>query len=120
PASPRVAPPGPGMTLRAATPLALLALRHPAGPYLDAVREGRAPRRPRSRAVHLLLFRRGFSVRRRDLSRGAFSLVSALAAGRPLAVALDGLSARDVRDLSTRKLALLFRTLVGERILVPA
>lgn len=117
----RLAPPGPGTIFRPATPLALLSLGHPVGPYVDAVREGRAPRLlPRPRPAHMLLFRRGFAVRRLDLSPGAFALVSALAAGHPLAPALDGLSARARSDLSPRALAALFRTLVGERILVPA
>lgn len=117
----RPAPPGPGTTFRVAVPLALLSLGHPVGPYLDAVREGRSPRKkPRPRAVHVLLFRRGLSVRRRDLSPGAFTLVAALAAGRPLAAALDDLSAQDRRDLPPRAIATLFQTLVGERILVPS
>ncbi len=121
PAPARLAPPGPGTTFRPATPLRFLSLGHPVGPYLDAVREGRPPqRRPHPRQVHSLLFRRGFAVRRLDLSPGAFALVAALAAGCPLAAALDGLSARHRRDLSPRTLSALFRTLVGERILVPA
>ncbi len=121
PATARVAPPGPATTFRSATPLALLRLGHPVGPYLDTVREGRSPRRrPRPRLTSSLLFRRGFAVRRLDLSPGAFALVSALAAGRTLAAALDGLPARHRRDLSPRALTALFRTLVGGRILVPA
>ncbi len=120
PAAARPAVPGPGTTFRAAAPLTLLALAHPVGPYLDAVREGRAPRRQRSRPVRVLVYRRGFAVRRRDLSPGAFALVAALAAGRPLAAALDALSIRQRRDLPPRRLSALFRALVGERILVPA
>ncbi len=113
-------PPGPGTVFRTATPIALLSLGHPVGPYLDAVREGRAPRRPAPRASRMLLFRRGFAVRRLDLSRGAFLLVSALAAGRPLRAALGAVPSRDRRDLTPQALAALFRRLVGERILLPA
>jgi hypothetical protein len=107
-------------TFRPAATLRLLKLGHPAGAYLDDVRAGRSPRRPPPpRPSYLVLWRRGFEVRRLDLSPGAFTLTGRLAAGRPLGEALAAVSPRHRRELSEHALARLFRSLVAEKVLIP-
>jgi len=68
--------------------LRLLKLRYPANDYMNAVRGGRKPRIPRPRATFAIVYRRGYSVFRRDQEPEQFKLLSALAAGRVLAVAV--------------------------------
>ena len=66
----------------------LLELRYPANEYMNAVRRGERPRIPRARASHVIVFRRGFQVMRRDQEPEQFRLLAALVAGRPLGAAV--------------------------------
>ena len=68
--------------------LQLLKLRYPANAYMNALRRGERPRLPRPRATFAIVFRRGFSVMRRDQEPEQFRLLEALVAGRPLAAAV--------------------------------
>ena len=77
-----------GVTLRVNPALRLLKLRYPANPYMTARRRGEQPRIPRPRATHVIVFRRGYQVYRRDQEPEQFKLLQALAAGRPLAAAV--------------------------------
>ena len=74
--------------LRVNPALRLLKLRYPANAYMTAQRRGERPRIPRPRATHVIVFRRGFQVFRRDQEPEQFRLLQALAAGRPLAAAV--------------------------------
>jgi hypothetical protein len=75
-------------TLRVTPALKLLELRYPANAYMSALRRGERPRIPRPRASHVIVFRRGFQVYRRDQEPEQFRLLQSLAAGRPLAAAV--------------------------------
>jgi hypothetical protein len=68
--------------------LVLLELRYPANAYMNALRRGERPRIPRPKATHVIVFRRGFQVLRREQEPGQFRLLRALAAGKPLAAAI--------------------------------
>lgn len=76
------------VTLRVTPALRFLKLRFPANDYMNAARRGEHPRVPRPRATFAIVFRRGFQVMRRDQEPEQFKLLQALAAGRPLAVAV--------------------------------
>jgi hypothetical protein len=76
--------------LRVTPALRLLALRYPANAYMNAVRRGEKPRIPRPRATSVIVFRRGFSVFRRDQDPAQWKLLAALVAGKPLAAAVRG------------------------------
>jgi hypothetical protein len=75
-------------TLRLNPALVLLKLRYPANDYMNALRRGGKPRIPRPRATCAIVFRRGFQVFRRDQDPAQFKLLSAIAAGKPLAAAV--------------------------------
>ena len=77
-----------GVTLRVNPALRLLKLRYPANAYMTAQRRGERPRIPRPRATHVIVFRRGYQVFRRDQEPEQFKLLQALVAGRPLAAAV--------------------------------
>jgi hypothetical protein len=77
-----------GVKLTVTPALRLLELRHPANAYMNALRRGERPRAPRPRATFVIVFRRGFSVMRRDQEPEQFRLLEALVAGRPLAAAV--------------------------------
>ena len=77
-----------GVRLAVTPALRLLELRHPANAYMNALRRGERPRAPRPRATFVIVFRRGFSVIRRDQEPEQFRLLEALVAGRPLAAAV--------------------------------
>ena len=68
--------------------LCLLKLRYPANDYMTALRGGRRPRIPRPRVTHVIVFRRGYQVFRRDQDAEQFKLLAALVDGRPLAAAV--------------------------------
>jgi hypothetical protein len=74
--------------LRVNPALKFLKLRHPANAYMNAVRAKGKPRIPRPRATYAIVFRRGFTVFRRDQEPAQFKLLQALAAGRTLAQAV--------------------------------
>lgn len=69
--------------------LQLCTFRHPVNAWYVDFREGRAPRPPRPRRTHVAVFRREDRVWRADLAPAAHAVLAALAAGRPLATALD-------------------------------
>ncbi len=68
--------------------LRLLTLRYPANDYMNAVRAGKKPRIPRPRTTVAIVYRRGYSVFRRDQEPEQFRLLTALASGRVLAAAV--------------------------------
>jgi hypothetical protein len=88
-----------GVTLAVTPALRLLTLRYPANEYMNAVRTGGKPRPPRPRPTFVIVYRRAFLVFRRDQAPDQFRLLSALAAGRPLAAAVRA-SAGGTRDVS--------------------
>jgi hypothetical protein len=79
---------GEGARLRVTPALVLLKLRYPANEYMNALRRGEKPRLPRPRATHVIVFRRGFQVFRRDQELEQFKLLAALAGGRTLGAAI--------------------------------
>jgi hypothetical protein len=68
--------------------LRLLTLRYPANAHMNAVRTGKKPRIPRPRTTFVIVYRRQYSVFRRDQEPEQFRLLQALAAGRVLAAAV--------------------------------
>jgi hypothetical protein len=68
--------------------LRLLKLRYPANDYMNAVRGGSKPRIPKPRATFAIVYRRRYSVFRRDQEPEQFKLLAALASGRVLAAAV--------------------------------
>lgn len=68
--------------------LRVLRFAWPVNTFLQAFRDGRAPRVPRRRASATAVYRRGYSVWRMDLSPEMAELLEALAAGTVLAEAL--------------------------------
>lgn len=96
--------------------LRLLSFRYPVGPVLDGLKKGRRPavRRGSSWAA---MYRRSFVVRRLDLTRGEFHLLSALAAGVPLGNALREAARRAGKPLSPLAVRKAFRIWTSEGIL---
>lgn len=78
----------PTLRLRPIAAFRLLELRHPVNAYLQAVRDGARPPRPRREDGWLAIFRRSYRVRRLELSRPAYRLLSDLASGVPLGEAV--------------------------------
>jgi hypothetical protein len=74
--------------LRVNPALEFLKLRYPANAYMNAVRGKGKPRVPRPRTTFVIVFRRDFTVFRRDQEPEQFRLLQALAAGRTLAQAV--------------------------------
>lgn len=84
--------------LRLNPALVLLELRYPAHAAMNALRRGERPRLPRPRKTQVIVFRRGFQVLRRDQEPDQFRLLRALAAGKPLAVAVRASVGRQSGD----------------------
>ena len=76
------------LTLRVTPALVLLKLRYPANAYMTALRRGEKPRLPKPRATHVIVFRRGYQVFRRDQEAEQWKLLESLAAGKPLGAAV--------------------------------
>jgi hypothetical protein len=74
--------------LRVNPALVLLTLRYPATATRTALRRGEKPRLPKPRATHVIVFRRGFQVFRRDQEPEQWKLLQALVAGKPLGAAV--------------------------------
>jgi hypothetical protein len=75
--------------LRPITAFRLLALGYPVSDYLQSVHdEGHDHPSLRARPSFVAVYRRNYSVRRLDLSRGAHDLLAALASGAPLGEAV--------------------------------
>ena len=66
----------------------LVSLRYPVHSYFTAVRKGEDPVPPEPAVTHLAVTRRGYVVRHYELSKPAYDLLSALAAGQPLGRAI--------------------------------
>ena len=77
-----------GARLRVNPALRFLKLRYPANAYMTAQRRGDRPRIPRPRETHVIVFRRGYQVFRRDQEPEQFKLLQALVAGLLLAAAV--------------------------------
>jgi hypothetical protein len=109
-----------GVTLRVTPALQLLKLRYPANAYMNALRRGERPRLPRPRATFAIVFRRGFSVLRRDQEPEQFRLLEALVAGRPLAAAVRAsIGRRGARaDRVARRLGKWFEEWAGAHLFV--
>jgi len=75
-------------TLRMNPALVMLKLRYPANAYMTALRRGEKPRLPRPRATHVIVFRRGFQVFRRDQEPEQWKLLQSLVAGKALGAAV--------------------------------
>jgi hypothetical protein len=73
--------------------LRLLSLRFPVHKYFAGVRKNRNPRFPKPADAFLAVTRRRYVVRRYELSRPQYVLLSALAAGQPVSQAI-GLTAQ--------------------------
>lgn len=82
------------LRLRTQAGLHLVATRCDPGAALDAVHANERPRTPPRRHTYTVVFRNGDEVRRLTLSRHPFTVLSALAAGRPLAEAIAPVPAR--------------------------
>jgi hypothetical protein len=67
----------------------LLELSFPVHDYVSAVRAGREIAPPAARPARLLLFRRDYVVRRREVAAWQFALLQALQSGATLADALS-------------------------------
>ena len=76
------------LTLRVTPALVLLKLRYPANAYMTALRRGEKPRLPKPRATHVIVFRRGYQVFRRDQEPEQWKLLGSLVAGKPLGAAV--------------------------------
>jgi hypothetical protein len=98
----------PEVRLRPIAALRLLAVRYPVNAYAGFVGGG-AHRRPRPRRqdAWLAVFRREYSVHRRELSRPAYDLLSELAAGRALGDAVTAAARR--RGAATVRQTQLYR-----------
>jgi hypothetical protein len=85
----------PEVRLRPIAALRLLAVRYPVSAYVSALGgKGRRHPRPHRKDAWLVVFRRDYSVRRLELSRPAYDLLSALAAGRTLGDAVTAAARR--------------------------
>jgi hypothetical protein len=85
----------PEVRLRPIAAFRLVAVRYPVGGYVVSF-GGRARRRPRPRRrdAWLAVYRRAYTVRRLELSRPAYDLLSGLAAGRTLGDAVAAVASR--------------------------
>jgi hypothetical protein len=85
----------PTMCLRPIAALRQLAVRHGVGAYLDSLDDKAHPHpRPRRQDAWLVVFRRGYRVRRRELSRPAYDLLADLTAGVRLGDAVTAATRR--------------------------
>jgi hypothetical protein len=96
--------------------LRLLSFRHAAGPALDALKAGRRAS-TRAKASWVAIHRRKFAVYRLNLGRAEFHLLSALAAGEPLGLALRHAGRRGGKPLSPAAVRRAFRIWTSEGIL---
>lgn len=77
------------LQLAPAPSLRLLAFEFPVNAYFTAFRRGESPDLPGPQASYLLLTRLNFVVRRHELDRTQYQLLSALVAGGPIAGAIQ-------------------------------
>ncbi len=111
---------GEGTRLHLNPALALLELRYPANTFMNAWRRGERPRIPRPRATRVIVFRRGFQVLRREQDPEQFRLLKALAAGKPLAVAVRASIGRSTggADRAAKRLRRWFAEWAGAHLFV--
>lgn len=88
--------------------LRLLEARYPVGLYADAVRDGVKPPPMRPRRSWMAVYRRDYLLYRLDLAPAGYKLLSALAAGLPLAQAVAA-AGRGPRRPNPRELFRWFR-----------
>jgi hypothetical protein len=88
----------------------LLALRHAVAGHLEAAKHDRPVPRPRRRASFLAVYRRDYSVLRRELNADEHALLAALVAGTPLGVAIAQAA---LRLRASRREATVFRWFRG-------
>jgi Putative DNA-binding domain len=107
-------------TLRVNPALVLLKLRYPANAYVTALRRGEKPRVPRPRTTHVIVFRRGQQVFRRDQEPEQWKLLRSIASGRPLAAAVRAsIGGRGAgADRVARRLARWFEDWAGAHLFV--
>jgi hypothetical protein len=104
--------------LRVNPALKFLKLHYPANIYMNAVRGKGKPRVPRPRTTFVIVFRRDFTVFRRDQEPEQFRLLQALAAGRTLAQAVRASVAqrRGSADELAATLGAWFRQWAADRV----
>jgi hypothetical protein len=104
--------------LRVNPALKFLKLNYPANIYMNAVRGKGKPRVPRPRTTFVIVFRRDFTVFRRDQEPEQFRLLQALAAGRTLAQAVRASVAqrRGSADELAATLGAWFRQWAADRV----
>jgi hypothetical protein len=90
----------------------LLAFRYPVNAYLKSVRDRTAHPSTRRKNNWVVIFRRNYTLRRLDLTRPAYDLLSSLAAGVPLGKALSR-AARHRKAVSEVQLFSWFRDWVA-------
>ena len=86
------------LRLRPIAAFRLLALRHPVSATLQRRGKARPRRRPPRQDEWVAVFRHDYRVRRLELSRSAYRLLSSLAAGRPLGQAVAAAVRRGGKD----------------------
>ncbi|HVO09737.1 MAG TPA: DNA-binding domain-containing protein [Vicinamibacteria bacterium] len=80
--------------LRPIDALRLLELRHTVVGHLEAAKHGRPAPRPRRRRSHLAVYRRDYTVLRREMTGDEYGMLSALVAGQPLGEAIGAAALR--------------------------
>ncbi len=90
----------PSVRLQPAVCLRLLSFRYPVNDFYTSFRGGNDPSLPYPQASYLALTRRDYVVRRFELSRPQFELLSAIVAGQPLGDAIAGCAAPET-DIET-------------------
>jgi hypothetical protein len=104
--------------LRVNPALKFLKLRYPANDYMNSLRGKGKARLPRPRTTFVIVFRRDFTVFRRDQEPEQFRLLQALAAGRTLAQAVRASVAqrRGSSDELAATLGAWFRQWAADRV----
>jgi hypothetical protein len=80
--------------LRPMHTLRLLELGHTVVGHLEAAKHGRPAPRPRRHRCHLAVYRRDYTVLRREMTGDEYALLSALVAGQPLGEAIAAAALR--------------------------
>jgi len=105
--------------LRVTPSLVLLKLRYPANAFMTALRRGEKPRLPKPRATHVIVFRRGYQVFRRDQEPEQWKLLASLLAGKPLAAAVRACVGRGAgADRVAKRLGKWFEEWAGSHLFV--
>jgi hypothetical protein len=89
----------PGARLVPVECLRLMSFHYPVHEYATAVRQGNKPQPPDRSPTYLIISRRDYIVRRAAVSREQFELLQALAAGTPVAAAIEQSALAEQADL---------------------